>query len=103
VSFSLGDIPILGDAAAAGAPLAWIETNVLPPIPVYADLEGAGASSSWLMSLIRPRLRGGDLPFLGSLDLAPYGAPSAGAGTLVFYGVAALAVVGLISLTKGRG
>ncbi len=86
--------PVPGAAVSAS-----LVTNITPPI----DLSGA-SSSSWggqLMRWIQPTIVG-SLPVVGPVNVAPYGAANPAVGTVVFYGVLALAGVGALKLLRGR-
>lgn len=72
-------------------------SNITPPIPLNGA--GGGGFSQKLMALIRPGIVG-TLPLVGAVNVAPYGAPTPGVGTVVFYSVLGLASYGLFILLK---
>lgn len=72
-------------------------SNITPPIPLSGSV--GGGFSARFMGLIRPGIVG-TLPLVGSVNVAPYGAPTPGVGSVVFYTVLALAGYGLFKLLK---
>ena len=84
-------------AGAQPAVTAVLLSNITPPIPLNGT--GGGGFSQRLMQLIRPGIVG-TLPLVGAVNVAPYGAPTPGVGTVVFYSVLALAGYGLFTLLK---
>lgn len=84
-------------AGAQPAVTAVLLSNITPPIPLNGG--GGGGFNQRLMGWIRPGIVG-TLPLVGAVNVAPYGAPTPGVGTLVFYGVLALAGYGAFKLFK---
>lgn len=84
-------------AGAQPAVTAVLLSNFTPPIPLNGS--GGGGFSAALMRLMRPGIIG-TLPLVGAVNVAPYGAPTSGVGTVVFYSVLALAGYGLFTLLK---
>lgn len=80
---------------ASGQELAPIvlESNLLPPIALTGGEPSALTSA--VVWILRPALR--NVPVVGTV--APYGEP-AGYGTVIFYGVAIAAVIGLVYLWR---
>ena len=86
-------------AGAQPAVTAVLLSNITPPIPLSGG--GGGGFGQRLMAWIRPGIVG-TLPLVGAVNIAPYGAPTPGVGTLVFYGVLALTGYGAFKLFTRR-
>jgi hypothetical protein len=78
-----------------------LESNVLPPLELKElDQAEGDVPPSPVLAAIRPRVVA-TFPILGRYEVAPYGEPTPGLGSLVFFTITALALYGAWRLVRG--
>jgi hypothetical protein len=77
-----------------------LESNVLPPLELELDQAEGETPPSPVLAAIRPRVVA-TFPILGRYEVAPYGEPTPGLGSLVFFTITTLALYGAWRLLRG--